>query len=124
MVELEEETAQAEPPQVQGHGMGDAPAGEAQVLRELVETLRSQVQGQGEELDLGTEAGGLRTPHPPSAKGAPGPGRSPVVAALMAPHHHGQTMKCIRSAVMAECATHEGRAKVDKRQISARGIRR
>ena len=50
LVELEEEVAQAEPTQTQELGIGDAQAGEAQVLRELVATLRSQVQGQGEEL--------------------------------------------------------------------------
>ena len=49
LVELEEEVAQAEPTQMQG--IDDAQAGEAQVLRELVATLRSQVQGQGEELE-------------------------------------------------------------------------
>ena len=51
LVELEEEVAQAEPTPTQGQGIGDAQAGEAQVLRELVATLRSQVQGQGEELE-------------------------------------------------------------------------
>ena len=51
LVELELEVAQAEPTQTQGQGIGDAHAGEGQVLRELVETLRSQVQGQGEELE-------------------------------------------------------------------------
>ena len=50
LVELEEEVAQAEPTQTQGQGIDDAQAGEAKVLRELVTTLRSQVQGQGEEL--------------------------------------------------------------------------
>ena len=51
LVELEEEVAQAEPRPTLGQGIGDAQAGEAQVLRELVATLRSQVQGQGEELE-------------------------------------------------------------------------
>jgi transposase len=51
VVELEEATAQVEPPQVQGQGIGDAQAGEGEVLRELVATLRSQVQDQGVELE-------------------------------------------------------------------------
>tara|TARA_Y100000310_G_scaffold165317_1_gene165060 strand:+ start:1639 stop:2061 length:423 start_codon:yes stop_codon:yes gene_type:complete len=59
LVELEKEAAQAEPTQTHGHGIGngigdgigDAQAGEAQVLRELVATLRSHIQGQGEELE-------------------------------------------------------------------------
>ena len=50
-MELEEEAAQAEPTQTQGQGIADAQAGEAQALRELVEAPRSQVQGQGEELE-------------------------------------------------------------------------
>ena len=51
LVELEEEVAQAEPTPTQGQGIGDAQAREAQVLRELVATLRSQVQDQGVELE-------------------------------------------------------------------------
>ena len=51
LVELELEATQAEPTPGPGQGIGDAQSGEAQVLRELVATLRSQVQGQGQELE-------------------------------------------------------------------------
>lgn len=49
-VELPDD-AQAEPMPPQGQDVGAAQEGEAQALRELVDTLQAQVEGQREELE-------------------------------------------------------------------------
>ena len=51
VVELGEEEVRAGPMPPHGRGIGDVQIGEAQGLRELVDTLKAQVKAQGEQLE-------------------------------------------------------------------------